>query len=377
MIAMAQGRATIARWRGALARACARITRHVALATFAIALALHAWSLFDAAHSSEPAPPLAAIFASSMIVNVLIAFSMMFTTFVADEYVAIGAPPLPVYASGILIGSALGTLGQWLVHEALRRSFTSVPGVQTDAAGVHAVFVFSEYLIWGTIGVWIYVNRRGEMRAKARMDASRLQRVQIQRRALEAQLQALQARIEPRFLLETLASVRDRYAGDKAAGSATLGALITYLRAALPQLREASSHLAREIDLVRAYVDAMRACATAPVDFDARMPDELAHARMPPMMLLPLVNLAVRRHSARQAVAMRMTASGKGTRLRVSLSCTCDCLSSVAGDAAAGAIRERLHALYGSESELAFDVSGAGSSAIIEIPLESTDSHHR
>jgi len=95
------------------------------------------------------------------------------------------------------------------------------------------------------------------------------------------------------------------------------------------------------------------------------------------MMLLPLVNLAVRRHSARQAVAMRMTASGKGTRLRVSLSCTCDCLSSVAGDAAAGAIRERLHALYGSESELAFDVSGAGSSAIIEIPLESTDSHHR
>lgn len=376
MIAMAQREAAIASVRDAVARALARITREVVVATFAIALALHAWSLFDAAYGGEATPP-AAIFATSMIVNVLIAFSMMLTTFVADELVAIGAAPLPVYASGVLVGSALGTLGQWLVHEALRRVFAAIPGLQTDAAGVHAVFVFFEYLIWGSIGVWIYVNRRGEMRAKARMDASRLQRAQTQRRALEAQLLALQARIEPHFLLETLASVRDRYARDTATGSATLGALIIYLRTALPQLRESSSHFAREVDLVRAYLDVMRASAAAPIDLVADIPDGLAEARMPPMVLLPLVNLAVRRHATRQPLAIAMAASRQGATLRVSLSCACDCFSSIAEDHAASAIRERLHALYGRGSELAFHASRAGTSAIIEVPLESTDSRHR
>ena len=73
MIAIAQSGATIGRWRDAAVCARARITWQVVFATLAIALALHAWSLFDAAHGGVPTPP-AAIFATSMIVNVLIAF---------------------------------------------------------------------------------------------------------------------------------------------------------------------------------------------------------------------------------------------------------------------------------------------------------------
>lgn len=375
MIAIRQGEAAIARWRDAVVRALARITWHVVVATFAIALALDAWSLYDAAHGGEPTPP-AAIFATAMIVNVLIAFSMMLTTFIADEFVVMGAPPLRVYACGILTGSALGALGQWLVHASLRRIHASIPGLQADAAGHYAIFVFFEYLIWGSIIVWLYVNGRGEMRARDRMNASRLQRAQKQRRALEAQLQALQAQVEPRFLLDTLANVRDRYDCDTAAGSTTLGALINYLRTALPQLRESSSHLAREIDLVHAYLGVMRTSASAPVELDAKIPAELAAARMPPMVLLPLVNLAVRRAGARP-VAIAVAASGEGARLRVTIGCGCDCFARIAADEALNPVRERLRALYGTEGEVAVFASDARAHVTVEIPLESTDSRHR
>jgi hypothetical protein len=366
------------RWRTAIRKAGARVTGRVVVTTFAIAIALQVWSLYDAALAA-PDSVASKRYVSLMIVNVLIAFSIMFTTFVADEVVERGAPPLPVYAFGVLVGSASGTFAQWLVHEVLDRAPASIPGLESGDRAANVVFVFFEYLIWGTIGVWIYVNRRSEMRAKARMDASRLQRAETQRRSLETQLAALQAQVEPGFLLDMLACARDRYEADAASGSAMLGALISYLRTALPRLRETASTLGRELELVRAYLDVMREhLGDDTLAFEFDVAEGLCGARMPAMLMLPLIHaIVVGRSRGSQLQPPRLilaSARIADGRLRVRL-----VHDAVTGTGAVrhrelDGIRRRLQALYRGDATLAMH---HGTTAILEIPFESPDGDHR
>ena len=356
---------------GVLKRALARVTPQVVVATFAIAFALEAWSLYEAVYGAGGPP--AQVYLSSVIINVLIAFSMMFTTFVAEEFVSVGAPPLPVYASGILTGSALGSVGQWLVHEALRRTPSAIPGLRTDALGVQSVTVFFEYLIWGSIGVWIYVNRRRELRARARMNASRVQRAQAQRRSLEAQLQTLQTQVEPQFLLDILGCARDRYEIEPARGSALLAALIAYLRNALPHHNEAASDLGREVDLVRSYMNIVQEQRGVALHFHAEVPEPLRASRLPAMLMLPLLQHIVTRHLAASSTSGRVNLSARAAddKLRIAIMHHGEAGEHAAHEPDLASIRTRLWALYGGRATLAFDAQ----SAILELPLESPDRH--
>ncbi|HSU43308.1 MAG TPA: histidine kinase [Casimicrobiaceae bacterium] len=358
---------------GAIKRALGRVTPQVVVATFAIAFALGAWSLYDAAYGAGTAP--AQVYLSSIIVNVLIAFSMMFTTFVADEFVSVGAPPLPVYASGILAGSALGSLGQWLVHEALRRTPSAIPGLRIDAIGVQSVFVFFEYLIWGSIGVWIYVNRRRELRAKARMNASGVQRAQMQRRSLEAQLQTLQTQVEPQFLLDMLGRARDRYAVEPARGSASLAALIAYLRNALPHHHDAASDLGREVDLARSYVNMMQEHLGLGLVFRDDVPEPLRASRLPAMLMLPIMQRIVghRRPASSLPRTINICANVAGEKVRVAIVHDGNVCEDANHDADLVRIRTRLFALYGDHATLTLDTR----SATLEVPFESPDGRHR
>ena len=69
----------------------------------------------------------------------------------------------------------------------------------------------------------------------------------------------MQARVEPRFLFNTLAQVERLYEIDAQRADRMLDDLIVYLRAALPQLRETTSTLSREIELAKAYLNIVEA----------------------------------------------------------------------------------------------------------------------
>ncbi|MGA9335870.1 MAG: histidine kinase [Rudaea sp.] len=121
-----------------------------------------------------------------------------------------------------------------------------------------------------------------------------LERSEFERRETEARLSLMQAQVEPHFLFNTLANVRELVDSGSAQASAVLGHLIAYLRAAVPRLHGATSTMAQEVELVRAYLEVMH----------MRMPDRLAFAidagdeglavACPPMTLLILVENAVR-----------------------------------------------------------------------------------
>ena len=121
-----------------------------------------------------------------------------------------------------------------------------------------------------------------------------LERSQFEKQALDARLRTLHAQIEPHFLFNTLANVRELVITGSPRAATVLDSLIAYLRAAVPRINAPLASIAQELDLVRAYLEIMQ----------VRMPDRLAFSVVsqgdttgficPPLAILTLVENAVR-----------------------------------------------------------------------------------
>ncbi|MBL8297038.1 MAG: histidine kinase [Rhodanobacteraceae bacterium] len=187
--------------------------------------------------------------------------------------------------------------------------------------------------------------------------AFQLERSELERRAVDARLRLLQAQIEPHFIFNTLANVRELVDSGSSQASEVLASLIAYLRAAVPRINDPATTLGQEFDLVRAYLELMQ----------MRMPDRLQYSlqadatahnlRCPPMTLLTLVENAVK-HG--------IDPSEDGGRIDISVRVANDrCHARVVdtgiglqsgSDSSLGtgiaALRERLQLTFGAEAEL-------------------------
>ena len=138
----------------------------------------------------------------------------------------------------------------------------------------------------------LYRHISGEAQRQAL--AFELERSEYERNALDARLKLLQAQVEPHFLFNTLANVRELVDSGSAQASTVLGSLIAYLRAAVPRLHEPATTLRQEFELVRAYLEVMHMRMPDRLQFTLHA-DEAALAQVcPSMTLLTLVENAVR-----------------------------------------------------------------------------------
>lgn len=144
---------------------------------------------------------------------------------------------------------------------------------------------------------WVAMSALLRARDEAvRSQAVALERVrgELERQALDARLRLLQAQVQPHFLFNTLANVRELVDSGSPQASAVLNSLIAYLRAAVPRLNEPATTLGQELELVRAYLELMHMRMPDRLQFEIHA-DQAVHAlRCPPMTLLTLVENAVR-----------------------------------------------------------------------------------
>jgi hypothetical protein len=270
--------------------------------TAAIVVGFDAWLFFEMV-DLYPAMSPAQTYLSGTIINLCMVPSLVFTTLVADEIVARGRRRFAAYAGAVVVGSAIGSLAQWLLHSSLHVLPLNVDVPTTNpiydvssnlfqvaVVVTQPVAIFFDYATWASIIVFIYVNRRAALLAAARTNAAKVERDHAQRRALESRLLALQARVEPQFLFSTLAQVRDLYDRNPEKGGRMLDDLIVYLRAALPHLRDSTSKLEQELQLMAAYLRVVCARLNERLAFDIDAAGAVLAARMPPMILLPLVD---------------------------------------------------------------------------------------
>ena len=227
-------------------------------------------------------------------------------------------------------------------------------------------------LLWWGLGAaaWYAIKRaerHGAEVAQAQIEGERLRASTAQ-----ARLQALQARVEPHFLFNTLAHVKWLYRRDAERGRHMLERLIDYLHAALPRVRQSTTTLDQELQLAHAYLDIQQIRIGGRLAFTIEVPDEFATLRFPPLMLLTLVENAIKHGIAPQTeggtIAIR--AHVEDDKLRIEVRDTGAGLRESKGSGMGLAnVRARLSALFGAGARLVIEPNMPhGVVAAIEIP---------
>jgi len=217
-----------------------------------------------------------------------------------------------------------------------------------------------------------YLLKFREARTRAEMLEAEADRSLLSRQAIEAELKLMQAQVEPHFLFNTLASVQFLTETDPPKANMMLGHLLAYLRAALPQLRSNSSTLGQETDLAQAYLSIMQMRMGSRLDFIIDVPVELRRHAFPPMLLMSLVENAIKHGLEPQAAGgtVKLEAGRRNGNLRVAVIDDGRGLADKIGNGVGLTnLRGRLRALYADRARFTLEeMPPHGARATVEIP---------
>lgn len=228
-----------------------------------------------------------------------------------------------------------------------------------------------------TAGAMVFLhNRERLLRAETAAAEEKARAEAVARQALQAQLQLLQAQIEPHMLFNTLANLQGMIAIDPERAQSMLDHLIQYLRTTLTSSRAESTTLAQEFTLMDAYLGLMSVRMGARLGFSLQLPSVLRAAQIPPMLLQPLVENAIIHGLEPKVDGGHITVSAEqdGATLVVSVADTglgLEAPSAKAGTHVGMAnTRERLRALFGAQASLSLEPNPAhGATARLTLPL--------
>lgn len=283
---------------------------------------------------------------------------------------------LVIIVIGSTIGFSTGTaLGDWLTGQ---RSWNSLDIANLRESSLSLLL----FALLPAIAFTYFFYTRAELADREAVAQA------AQRQAAESRLKLLESQLEPHMLFNTLANLRVLIALDPPRAQAMLDQLIAFLRATLGASRIAQQSLRAEFDRLADYLALIRVRMADRLCVRFDLPEALANAQVPPLLLQPLVENSIK-HGLEGAVsggAVEISAAKDGGFLRLSVRDTGvgladgDSISSTDTDPAFGLrqVRERLATLYGDEASLtlaaASDAAG-GTLAVIRLPLVH-GSHH-
>jgi LytS/YehU family sensor histidine kinase len=179
------------------------------------------------------------------------------------------------------------------------------------------------------------------------------------------------------MLFNTLANLRALIGVDPARAQAMLDHMIAYLRATLNASRATSHSLQAEFDRLRDYLELMAIRMGPRLRFTLELPGALAQAKVPSLLLQPLVENAIQ-HGLEPKVAggeVRISARREGADTIIEVGDTGVGLS---GETPAGGngfgtaqVRERLATLYGNRAGIEFgNGTGGGCRVVVRYPYQ-------
>jgi len=232
-------------------------------------------------------------------------------------------------------------------------------------------------LLAGIAGTYYFYTRGKSAWLQARMNEVRSQ-------ATEAQLKLLETQLEPHMLFNTLANLRMLIGTDPERAQQMLDRMIAYLRATLSASRSTEHPLQDEFERLRDYLELMAVRMGPRLAYVLDLPDTLRDASVPPLLLQPMVENAIRHGLEPQVEGGRITVRastlpGQGGQPLLVLEVH-DTGAGLQGALPApgpgrsfglAQVRERLATLHGTQGTLELIASSAGgTSATVTFPLK-------
>jgi two-component system LytT family sensor kinase len=223
------------------------------------------------------------------------------------------------------------------------------------------------------VGVYLLLDAR--QRAHAREVAS----AALEARVVAADLELLRSQLQPHFLFNALNTVSTLVLrGDNQGADVAIGRIARYLRSALEQRADALVSVRDEIADVAQYFAIEQLRFGDALRLDVHVDDDAREARMPALVVQPLVENAIRHGPARTNGAARIgiAATAQDGRLRVRVFDPGS--TSAAAEASADPcdegfglryVRGRVRHFYGDDASVTLERSPAGTVATIDVPL--------
>jgi signal transduction histidine kinase len=284
--------------------------------------------------------------------------------FVLDEAALGWRGVIPGAILSMVIGPPLGMqLGDWIT------GFHTPSMLNLDSNSTRITLAFSVVATVVSVVVLSTAERLSHARAQAQA---------AQRLAAENQLRLLQSQLEPHMLFNTLANLRVLITMDPARAQAMLDHLIAFLRATLNASRNTLHPLSAEFAHLADYLALMAVRMGPRLTVQLKLPDDLASAPVPPLLLQPLVENSIKHGLEPQVDGGRIevTARQVGGRLQLDVRDTGAGLGATPASAGTAfgleQVRARLATLYGPRAtftlQAAADAEG-GTLARIDMPL--------
>jgi signal transduction histidine kinase len=158
------------------------------------------------------------------------------------------------------------------------------------------VLVLVYGILGGGLAMRSYLTEHRRL-AEARRERE-LVELRAQKQSVDMRLGVLQAQIEPHFLFNTLASVRSLVAVDPVRAASTIDALVDYLRATIPRLRDGAaqmdSTLGQQLEICDSYLKLMQVRMGNRLRYEIDLDPALRARAFPPLLLINLVENAVK-----------------------------------------------------------------------------------
>ena len=260
---------------------------------------------------------------------------------------------------GGLCGSYLGTIISGLGPSII---FEKTPLFQLLTIGV----------IFGSIITYFFSSREQIAQSQTLIQEEQIKRLTSEKKLAEANLNLLQAQIEPHFLFNTLSNVLSLLDTDPKKGKSMLIDFIQYLRASLSKIRKEKATLGQEMEMIQAYLNIFKVRMGDRLHYKIDLPKNLKAISFPPMLIQPLVENAIKHGLEPKVDGGDILISGeeKNGILRIEVVDT-------GGGFKEGKnfgmglsnIRERLQSIYGNSGRLILEENQPnGLKATIEVP---------
>lgn len=172
-------------------------------------------------------------------------------------------------------------------------------GLENSPLHQHEQFQYAQWpqlvliFVIGMVAVVIFMQIYRNQQFRLEIAQQRAQLLASAQQQTLAQLQLLQAQMEPHFLFNTLATVQGLIEQQPRQANYVLERLNQCLRISLQRSRQSMTTLAHEVELLEALLDIAKIRLGDRLRFSIAIPAEHLHWPLPPLMLQPLLENAL------------------------------------------------------------------------------------
>ncbi len=266
-----------------------------------------------------------------------------------------------LFALLVLAGTALGTqTASLIIHKRLYAGPRITAFTIVVSLGLSILAVANEHL------------RQGLSKKVASLKEADIESKILERCEIEARMNSLHAKLDPQFLVNTLDTVAGLVREDPTIAERNIKKLSNLYRRALSLSKESRVELSEEIALIKDYLELEGRRLGKNLRATIDCPTELMDARIPGLLLEPLVENAIKHGSSGKPLNIRMSVWKEGQRVIVRVADDGRGFDQSRTPFGLGlfGIQQRLKLIYGSDYSFEIESEvGRGTSVTLGLPM--------